>query len=129
MESADSPWADMVRTATSRHSCSSCSWDNSTSTLPAVGEATSMTCRVEGDTGQEREAEMTKSEDATTSRATGMRPGAGLSSGHALSSSKPLGHVASGVQRFSNPRPLLSKPIPLTNLLPKCQGPGSSVPS
>lgn len=48
MESADSPWGDMVRTATSLHACSCCSWDNSTSTLPAVGEATSMICRVEG---------------------------------------------------------------------------------
>lgn len=48
MESADSPWGDMVRTATSLHTCSSCSWDNSTSTLPAVGEATSMICRAEG---------------------------------------------------------------------------------
>lgn len=48
MESADSPWGDMVRTATSLHTCSSCSCDNSTSTLPAVGEATSMICRVEG---------------------------------------------------------------------------------
>lgn len=44
MESADSPWGDMVRTATSLHTCSSCSWDKSTSTLPAVGEATSMIC-------------------------------------------------------------------------------------
>lgn len=44
MESADSPWGDMVRTATSLHTCSSCSWDSSTSTLPAVGEATSMIC-------------------------------------------------------------------------------------
>lgn len=48
MESADSPWGDMVRTATSLHTCSSCSWDTSTSTLPAVGEATSMICRAEG---------------------------------------------------------------------------------
>lgn len=48
MESADSPWGDMVRTATSPHACSSCSWDSSTSTLPAVGEATSMICRAEG---------------------------------------------------------------------------------
>lgn len=45
MESADSPWGDMVRTATSRHTCISCSWDSSTSTLPAVGDATSMICR------------------------------------------------------------------------------------
>lgn len=48
MESADSPWGDMVRTATSLHACSSCNCDKSTSTLPAVGEATSMICRVEG---------------------------------------------------------------------------------
>lgn len=48
MESADSPWGDMVRTVTWRHTCSRCSWDNSTSTLPAVGEATSMICSGEG---------------------------------------------------------------------------------
>lgn len=47
MESADSPWGDMVRTVTSWHTWSSCSWDNSTSTLPAVGEATSMIYREE----------------------------------------------------------------------------------
>lgn len=38
----------MVRTVTSWDTCSSCSWDSSTSTLPAVGEATSMICREAG---------------------------------------------------------------------------------
>lgn len=45
MESVDSPWGDMVRTVTSWQACSSCSWDTSTSTLPAVGEATSIIYR------------------------------------------------------------------------------------
>lgn len=53
MESLDSPWGDIVRTVTSWQACSSCSWDTSTSTLPAVGEATSIIYREEGKQGRE----------------------------------------------------------------------------
>lgn len=93
MESADSPWGDMVRTATARHACSSCSCDNSTSTLPAVGEATSMICRVEG--AQERAAEVARCEDSATATATSIVPGTAPSACHV--SSKPPGHVVSVV--------------------------------
>lgn len=53
MESVDSPWGDIVRTVTSWQACSSCSWDTSTSTLPAVGEATSIIYREEGKQGRD----------------------------------------------------------------------------
>lgn len=115
MESADSPWGDMVRTATSLHTCSSCSWDNSTSTLPAVGEATSMICRMEK--AQERGAEMANCDDTMTTMARPCaKPVACL-----ISSNHPV-HT---VQWFLNPSHLLPNSVLLTNLLHSAQMPGA----
>lgn len=60
MESVDSPWGDIVRTVTSWQACSSCSWDTSTSTLPAVGEATSIIYRNREERSQGRRAKRAK---------------------------------------------------------------------
>lgn len=122
MESADSPWGDMVRTATSLHTCSSCSWDRSTSTLPAVGEATSMICRwgeAQDGKGRPRWPSVRTTITATAS----IMPGTVPSPWHALSH---LILLVTGLHNgvgFLTLNHLLLKPMLLTNLLINAQMP------